>query len=150
MKAVIQRVKDTKLCVDGKEVSHIEKGLVVFFGVGKEDKEEELDALAKKIANLRIFEDENERMNFSVKDINGQILLVSQFTLYADTSHGNRPSFFDAEKPERANQLHLKFCEKLKGYGIDVKTGVFGADMRVSLINHGPTTLWLDSEELFQ
>ena len=141
MKAVIQRVKDTKLCVDGKEVSHIEKGLVVFFGVGKDDKEDDLDALAKKIANLRIFEDENGKMNFSVKDVNGQILLVSQFTLYADTSHGNRPSFFDAERPERANELYLKFCEKLKGFGIDVKTGVFGEDMQIFQHNDGPVTI---------
>lgn len=141
MKAVIQRVKDTKLCVDGEEISRIEKGLVVFFGVGKDDKEEDLDNFAKKIVNLRIFEDENERMNFSVKDINGQILLVSQFTLYADTSHGNRPSFFDAERPDRANELYLKFCEKLRGYDIDVKTGIFGADMQIFQHNDGPVTI---------
>ena len=141
MRAVIQRVKETKLCVDGKEISRIEKGLVVFFGVGKDDKEEDLEALAKKIANLRIFEDENGKMNFSVKDVNGQILLVSQFTLYADTSHGNRPSFFDAERPERANELYLKFCEKLKGFGIDVKTGVFGEDMQIFQHNDGPVTI---------
>lgn len=143
MKLVIQRVKNASLSVRGKLVSEIGVGFVIFFGVGKDDEEEELDFYAKKVANLRIFEDENERMNYSIKDKKGEILLVSQFTLYADTSHGNRPSFFDAEKPERANEIYLKFAKKLEEYDIPVKLGMFGEDMQIVQQNDGPTTIIL-------
>lgn len=143
MKLVIQRVKNASLSVKGKLVSEIGVGFVIFFGVGKDDNEEELDFYAKKVANLRIFEDENERMNYSIKDKKGEILLVSQFTLYADTSHGNRPSFFDAEKPERANEIYLKFAKKLEEYDIPVKLGMFGEDMQIVQQNDGPTTIIL-------
>lgn len=144
MKFVVQRVKEASLKVDGKLISEIKNGLVVFMGVKKDDDEQKLDLYAKKIANLRIFEDENERMNFSIKDIKGEILLVSQFTLFADTSHGNRPSFFDAESPERANDIYLKFAKKLEEYEIPVKLGVFGADMKILQLNDGPVTIILD------
>lgn len=144
MKFVVQRVKEASLKVDGKLISEIKNGLVVFMGVKKDDDEQKLDLYAKKIANLRIFEDENERMNLSIKDVKGEILLVSQFTLFADTSHGNRPSFFDAETPERANDIYLKFAKKLEEYEIPVKLGVFGADMKILQLNDGPVTIILD------
>lgn len=144
MKFVIQRVKEASLKVDEKLISEIKKGYVIFMGVKKGDNESNLDLYAKKIVNLRIFEDENERMNYSIKDVNGEILLVSQFTLFADTSHGNRPSFFDAEAPERANELYLKFAKKLEEYDIPVKLGIFGADMKILQLNDGPTTIILD------
>ena len=113
MRAVVQRVLSARLEVDGKLISEIEKGFVVFLGIGMGDNEENLLKIGKKISQLRIFEDENEKMNFSIKDINGQILLVSQFTLYGDCSHGNRPSFISAERPEKANELYLKMKDYL-------------------------------------
>lgn len=141
MKSVIQRVKYAVLSVEGQKISEIDFGLVVFFGVKVSDTEEKCEQTAKKIANLRIFEDENGKMNLSVKDVGGSILFVSQFTLYGDTSRGNRPSFTMAEKPERANALYIYAAEKLRKHGIDVKTGVFGADMKIEQLNDGPVTV---------
>ena len=146
MKAVIQRVKNANLWVDGKQISAIDKGLVVYLGVEVGDVQANADYLAKKIANLRIFEDDNGKMNYSVLDVGGQILLVSQFTLLADTSHGNRPSFFEAETPEKANELYLYVAEGLKKQGIPVKLGVFGADMKINQTNDGPFTVIIEKE----
>ena len=148
MKAVIQRVLKAELRVSGKLISKIDKGMVVFLGVKTGDTEAELEKLGKKIAKLRIFEDENEKMNLSVKDVDGEILLVSQFTLYGDCSHGNRPSFISAERPERANQLYLQMKELLLAEEIPVKTGVFGADMKIEVLNDGPVTILIDSNDL--
>ena len=141
MKAVVQRVLSANLKVDGNLISEIEHGLVVFFGVGKGDILQNADYLASKIAKLRIFEDENGKMNKSVLDVNGEILCVSQFTLYADVSHGNRPSFTNAEAPEIASKTYDYFCEKLIENGVTVKRGIFGADMKISQINDGPVTI---------
>ena len=147
MKAVVQRVLGAKLEVEGKLISQIDKGLVVFLGVGKGDEMTDLQKLGGKLSKLRIFEDENERMNLSIKDVNGQILLVSQFTLFGDCKHGNRPSFFDAESPDRANQLYQEMQKYLQGEGVPVEMGVFGGDMKITAINDGPVTIILDSKD---
>lgn len=143
MKLVVQRVKNATLSVEGKLISEIGRGLVVFLGIGKNDAQKEIDFFSKKIANMRIFEDDNGKMNLSIKDIGGEILLVSQFTLYANTSHGNRPSFFEAEEPQRANLMYEQFCLSLMDYDIPVKKGVFGADMQIVQHNDGPVTIVL-------
>ena len=148
MKAVVQRVLRADLSVDGKLISNIDKGIVVFWGVGEGDQEIDVIKLVNKISKLRIFEDENGKMNLSLKDINGQILLVSQFTLFADCRHGNRPSFINAEKPERANELYLKAKELFGKENISVQTGIFGADMKINVLNDGPVTIILDSRDL--
>lgn len=148
MKAVVQRVLKADLKVDEKLISEIDKGLVIFLGVGQGDEESDLIKIAAKISKLRIFEDENGKMNLSIKDVGGQILLVSQFTLYGDCRHGNRPSFIMAEKPERANQLYENMKTLLENENISVKTGVFGADMKINALNDGPVTIILDSKEL--
>ena len=148
MKAVVQRTLSASLKVDGKLISEIDKGLVVFLGVGQGDEEGDLIKLAAKISKLRIFEDANGKMNLSIKDIGGQILLVSQFTLYGDCSHGNRPSFIMAEKPERANSLYEQMKYLLEKENIPIQTGVFGADMKIDFLNDGPVTIILDSKEL--
>lgn len=144
MKAVVQRVKNTRLCVDGKLISEIPFGLTVFLGVKVGDTEKEAAYLAKKIAALRIFEDENGKMNLSVKDVGGEVLLVSQFTLYGDASHGNRPSFTLAERPEKAEPLYEYAVNALQAYGVTVKKGVFGADMKIEQRNDGPVTILLE------
>ena len=146
MKAVVQRVKRTRLSVDGELISEIPFGLTVFLGVKVGDTEAQADYIAKKIANLRIFEDENGKMNLSVQDIGGEVLLVSQFTLYGDASHGNRPSFTLAERPERANPLYEYTLARLASYGVTVKKGVFGADMQIEQHNDGPVTILLECE----
>ena len=146
MKAVVQRVKRTKLKVDGALVSEIPFGLTVYLGVKSGDSERDGAYLAKKIAALRIFEDENGKMNLSVKDVGGEILFVSQFTLYGDTSHGNRPSFTEAEEPEKANALYVYTAKRLAEYGIPVKMGVFGADMQITQHNDGPVTILLEDK----
>ncbi len=143
MKAVIQRVLSAKLEADGSLVSEIGRGYVIFLGVGKGDTESDADYYIKKIPPLRIFEDENGKINKSIKEVSGEILLVSQFTLYADASHGNRPSFIEAESPEKAKELYLYVAEGLKKTGIEVKLGVFGADMKIEQVNDGPFTLLL-------
>ena len=144
MKAVIQVVENATLKVSDKLISSIKNGLVVYFCVEKEDDEEKLNYFAKKIAQLRIFVDENGKMNRSVKDVGGEILLVSQFTLAGNCEHGNRPSFISAELPERANALYLKLGKILNEvYQIQVKFGVFGADMTISQKNRGPVTIIL-------
>ncbi len=148
MRAVLQRVLNAELKVDGKEISKIEKGLVIFFGVGSGDKESDCEKLALKISKLRIFEDDNGKMNLSLKDKGGEILLVSQFTLYGDCSHGNRPSFIEAEKPERANNLYKYMQKCLQNQEINVKMGVFGADMKINVLNYGPVTILLDSKQI--
>lgn len=144
MKAVVQRVKKTTLSVDGELVSEIPFGLTVFLGVKVGDSEKQAEYLAKKIAGLRIFEDENGKMNLSVKDVGGEVLMVSQFTLYGDASHGNRPSFTLAERPEKAQPLYDFAVNELSSYGVTVKKGVFGADMQIEQHNDGPVTILLE------
>ncbi len=141
MKAVIQRVYNAVLSVDGKLISQIGKGLVVYFCVEQGDDESLCAVFANKLAKLRIFEDEQGKMNLSVLDIGGEVLFVSQFTLAADLSKGNRPSFFNAEEPNRANALYLKTADILTGLGVPTKTGVFGADMTIDQSNRGPVTI---------
>ena len=144
MKAVVQRVRETTLSVEGKLISEIEKGLAVYFGVKRGDTRDKADYLAKKIAGRRVFEDENGKMNLALKDVGGEILLISQFTLLADVSHGNRPGFTDAEDPATANEMYLYMADRLREYGISVKTGVFGADMKIRQFNDGPVTILYD------
>ena len=141
MRAVIQRVKHTTLSVDGRLVSEIPFGLAVYLGVKVGGTYEMPAAMAKKIAALRIFEDENGKMNLSVGDVGGEIMLISQFTLYGDCSHGNRPSFIAAERPERANALYEATRDELISRGMTVKTGIFGADMKIEQFNDGPVTI---------
>jgi D-tyrosyl-tRNA(Tyr) deacylase len=145
MKAVVQRVKKTTLQVEGATISEIDFGLVVFLGIKVGDSKKEADALMKKIAALRIFEDENGKMNLSVKEGQGEVLVVSQFTLYGDATHGNRPSFTMAARPEEAEPLYEYAVEKLKEFGVPVKTGVFGADMKIGQYNDGPVTILLEA-----
>ena len=144
MKLVIQRVRNAKVDVDGKTVGSIEKGFLVLLGVTHTDTKETADYLVKKLCKLRGFEDEDGKMNLSIKDVGGQLLIVSQFTLYADCSGGNRPSFVNAAKPDLANELYEYFCEKCKEEQIEVQKGIFGADMKVSLLNDGPVTIILE------
>ena len=144
MKAVIQIVKSASLSVDEKVVSSIGKGLVIYFGVGVGDTKTQADYMAKKISSMRIFEDDNGKTNLSIKDVLGEILFVSQFTLYANTAHGNRPDFLSAEKPDKANELYEYTAKKLSEYGIDVKLGVFGEHMVINQVNDGPFTVILE------
>ena len=144
MRAVVQRVKKTTLSVDGQLISSIPFGLTVFLGVTTGDEEKQAAYLMKKVANLRIFEDENGKMNLSVKDVGGEVLLVSQFTLYGDASHGNRPSFTLAARPEVAEPLYEYAAKELASNGVTVKTGVFGADMKIEQYNDGPVTILLE------
>ena len=144
MKLVVQRVKNANVEVEGKIVGAIEKGFLVLIGITHNDTKEIADYLVKKLCNLRIFEDENEKMNLSLKDVKGKLLIVSQFTLYADCTGGNRPSFVNAAKPDEANELYEYFCNKCKENGVEVQKGIFGADMKVSLLNDGPVTIILE------
>lgn len=132
------------MSVDGKLISSINFGLTVFLGVKQGDCEEQAEKIAYKIANLRIFEDAAGKMNLSVKDVGGEVLLVSQFTLYGDCSHGNRPSFSTAEEPVRAKALYELCAEKLRGHGLTVRLGVFGADMKIEQFNDGPVSIILE------
>ena len=144
MRLVIQRVKEARVDVENKIVGKIGKGFLVLVGVSHNDTKAEADYLVKKLCNLRVFEDENEKMNLALKDVNGELLIVSQFTLYADTSNGNRPSFVQAARPEQANELYEYFCQKCQENGIKVEKGIFGANMQVSLINDGPVTIIIE------
>lgn len=146
MRIVVQRSKEAKVTVDGEVVGKIDKGLVLLVGVTHEDKEEDAVYLADKVANLRIFEDEADKMNFSLLDVGGEILSVSQFTLYGDCRKGRRPNFMDAARPEHAEQLYEGFNRILSEKGIKVETGKFGAMMDVQLTNDGPVTLILESK----
>lgn len=145
MKLVIQRVKNAKVEVEGKVTGKIEQGFLVLLGVTHDDTKEKADYLVKKLCNLRVFEDENGKMNLDIKKINGKLLIVSQFTLYANCKDGNRPSFIEAAKPEIANELYEYFCKKCQEKEIEVQTGIFGADMQVSLTNNGPVTIVLEN-----
>lgn len=149
MRVVIQRAKHASCTIDGHVTGKIEQGYCIFVGFNNEDTEEIVDKMIHKILFLRIFEDENGKMNQSIQDVKGSILSISQFTLYANCKKGNRPSFTDAGKPEYANSLYEMFNEKLKNQGMHVETGVFGADMKIELLNDGPVTIVLDSKELF-
>lgn len=149
MKAVIQRVKHASVTIDGIQVSAVNMGYLILLGVEQGDTKANADKLVKKIPVLRIFEDENEKMNLSCLDVDGEILVVSQFTLCADCSHGRRPSFTKSAPPAEAEMLYEYFVEELKKAGVKkVETGRFGADMKVDLLNDGPVTIILDSKDL--
>jgi len=146
MRLVIQRVSKAAVYVDENEVGRIKKGLLVFIGVGKYDNDTDLTWLINKLVNMRIFPDQTGKMNNSIADVNGSILLVSQFTLYASTKKGNRPSFVNSADPDNAKFLYNKFIAALKELSIYVETGVFGANMQIELLNDGPVTVCLDSK----
>ena len=146
MRALIQRVRWSRVQVGGREISSAGPGILILLGVADRDSENEVDYLAGKAAALRIFEDAQGKMNLSVKDTGGEVTVVSQFTLVADTAKGNRPGFSAAAPPERARRLYERFVQELRSLGIPVKTGVFGADMAVSLENDGPVTILLESK----
>ena len=148
MRVVVQRVINASVEVDGQICGSIKKGLLVFIGVGDGDSENDCKRLADKIINLRIFSDENDKINLSLKDVNGELLIVSQFTLYADCKKGNRPNYTQAAKPDIANALYEFFVDYYKNLVPVVETGIFGADMKVELLNDGPFTVLLDSDEL--
>ena len=150
MRALIQRVSNASVTIDGIEKSGIDRGFLIFLGVGQEDSEEQAEKLWNKISKLRIFDDENGKTNLSLADIEGDVLVVSQFTLYASCKKGNRPSFTQAGSPEQANNLYEYFVSLVRNTpGVSkVGTGEFGADMQVSLVNHGPFTIWLDTDTL--
>lgn len=144
MKALIQRVDKASVEVNKETVGMINEGLLVFLGITHKDTKKEADELINKIIKLRIFEDLNSKMNLSVQDIKGEILIISQFTLYADTTHGNRPSFVEAAEAQKAEELYNYFIEKLKATNIKIESGIFGAHMDVKLINNGPVTIILE------
>ncbi len=147
MRACIQRVTEAHVIVDGVETGRIGRGLVVLLGIGHDDSEAEFNWLAEKIVGLRIFEDDAGKMNRSLAEVGGAMLVVSQFTLYGDCHRGRRPSFTDAAPPELAEELYLAFASKVQERGVEVATGRFREHMRVSLVNDGPVTLWLDTAE---
>ena len=144
MKLVIQRVKNASVEVDKKIVGEIEKGFLVLIGIKVGDTKEQADYLVRKLCNLRVFTDENDKMNLSLKDVGGQLLIVSQFTLYGDCSEGNRPSFIEAARPDEAIPLYEYFCNECAHKGFDVQKGIFGADMKVQLLNDGPVTIIIE------
>ena len=146
MKFIVQRVNKSQVEVEEKIVGKIDKGFMVLIGITHNDTKEIADFLVRKLINLRVFEDENWKMNLSLKDVQGSLLLISQFTLYADCTSGNRPSFTNAAKPEFANELYEYIIEECKKQIPNVQTGIFGADMQVSLVNDGPVTIILEKE----
>lgn len=147
MITVIQRVSEASVSINQQLKSHINKGLLIFLGIGHEDKQEDIDWLISKISNLRIFSDIDDKMNLSIQDINGEVLVVSQFTLLSSTKKGNRPSFTNAASPDLAIPLYEKFVSKLsESLNKEIKTGTFGADMKIALVNNGPVTIIIDSK----
>ncbi len=147
MRALIQRVKEASVSVDNNIISQIDQGLLVLLGITHEDTKEDMDYLCRKIANMRLFDDQEGVMNLSVKDIKGDILLISQFTLLANTRKGNRPSYIEAARPEQAEPMYETFAEALEQeLGKQVGRGKFGAEMQVQLTNDGPVTIWIDSK----
>ena len=146
MRILIQRVKEASVAVEGKEVASIKQGMVLFVGIGKDDDPGDIGYLSIKVSNLRIFEDEQGKMNLNIHQVNGRILSVSQFTLYANTKKGNRPGFEQSAEPAKAKEYWIKFNDLLRGTGLKVSEGIFGAHMSVRLINDGPVTVWLDSK----
>ena len=149
MRAVVQRVTSSDVTVDGKITGSIEKGFMVLIGVEDGDTEKDAAYIADKVTGLRVFEDAEEKMNLSIKDVGGSVLAVSQFTLLGDVRKGKRPSFIKAARPEEANQLYRSFVDKVKQEGIEVQEGIFQADMLVRIYNDGPVTILLDSRKLF-
>jgi len=144
MRALLQRVSRANVKIDGQTISEIGKGLLILLGVGHQDGEEQVRFLAEKVANLRIFEDQQGKTNLSIQDVKGEVIVVSQFTLYADSRKGRRPSFTDAAVPEVAEPLVNQFVELLRGHGIPTQTGQFGTHMLVEIHNDGPVTIWLE------
>ena len=144
MKLVIQRVKNASVEVDKKVVGEIEKGFLVLIGIRVGDTKQQADYLVKKVCNLRVFEDESGKMNLSLKDVAGKLLIVSQFTLYGNCNDGNRPSFIEAARPDEAIPLYEYFCDECVKNGIEVQKGIFGADMKVQLLNDGPVTIVME------
>ena len=145
MKLVIQRVKSASVSIDGQVYNSIQQGLLLLVGVGPDDDQKDLDYAVRKVSQMRIFSDEEDKMNLSVKDIQGEILSISQFTLFADTKKGNRPAFTGAAKPDMASQLYAAFNDQFEKE-VPVKRGIFGADMAIELINDGPVTILLDTK----
>lgn len=148
MKTVIQRTKQCQVTVKGEEIGSIKEGLLIFLGIGEKDTKKDADFLVKKIPHLRIFEDENQKMNLSVLDLNKEILIVPQFTLYGDCTQGRRPNFMKAASPDKAEKLYKYFVKKISEYNLKIATGKFKSLMKVNLINDGPVTLLLDSENI--
>ena len=146
MRILIQRVSEAKVTIDNQIQGSIQRGLVLLIGIGNDDLEEDASWLIRKIIQMRIFNDEDDKMNLSIQDIAGEFLVISQFTLHASTKKGNRPSFIDAARPEVAIPLYEYFLEELKNSQLKVETGIFGADMKVQLVNDGPVTIWIDSK----
>ncbi|HLR21905.1 MAG TPA: D-aminoacyl-tRNA deacylase [Tissierellaceae bacterium] len=149
MRAVVQRVKKASVTVDENVVGKINKGLLVFLGVGQEDNPKDLEYMVNKIIGLRIFQDDKDKMNLSLENIDGEILIVSQFTLYGDVRKGRRPSFTKSASPDIGEKLYNEFIERVKSKGIKAEKGIFGADMDVDLVNDGPVTILLDSDRKF-
>lgn len=147
MRAVVQRVSEASVTVDGERIGSIGKGFLVLLGVGEGDTDEDMKYIADKIIKLRIFSDENDKMNLGLSDVDGEMLVISQFTLYGDCSHGRRPYFGDAMEPVGANAMYERFVEYVRSNGIHTETGEFGADMKVSLTNDGPVTIILESKK---
>ena len=144
MRVVVQRVKHASVTINGTVNGKINNGFLVLLGIQSTDSEQDVDYLVKKVTNLRIFSDENDKMNLNINQVNGELLLVSQFTLYANTSHGNRPDFLEAAKPAYAEELYEYIIKECKNRNINVQTGIFGADMKVHLLNDGPVTIMLE------
>lgn len=146
MRVVVQRVSEAKVDVDNQTIGQIEKGFLLLVSVEDEDTQEDVDYLVRKVSKMRIFEDEDEKLNLSIDQVDGKILSISQFTLHASTKKGNRPSFTRSGAPDYAEKLYEIFNEQLRSEGLTVETGEFGADMKVHLVNDGPVTIWLDSK----